>query len=137
MGVRGEQGKLVAAVDNFVASQPQKKSVKRANGAPSHLRREGSAFYKAMRKQHLTLDDAAALTILTRAAECIDTIAAARAAMAKDGEIIRNQYDLPKLQPAVTVEKSARDGFFAAMRLLGIDNGVFSLRLALSSQGRT
>jgi hypothetical protein len=67
------------------------------------------------------IEGAADLALLTRAAECIDTITAARAAMAKTGPIIKNQYDIDKLHPAVAVEKTARDGLYTALRMLDID----------------
>ena len=44
-------------------------------------------------------------------------IAAARASITKDGAIIENEYGVAKMNPACVLEKAARDGFFAAMRL--------------------
>jgi hypothetical protein len=58
---------------------------------------------------------------LDESTECIDRIAAARASITKDGAIIENQYGVAKMNPACVLEKAARDGFFAAMRLLDID----------------
>src|SRR5262245_56766806 len=84
------------------------------------LREEGAGFFMLMRQAH-NIEGPACVEVLTRAAECIDRIAAARASIAKDGEIIENQYGVAKLNPACALEKAARDGFFSAMRLLGIN----------------
>ena len=88
--------------------------------APSHLCKEGASFFVSMRQAY-EIEDPASVAILTRAAECIDRIAAARASITKDGALIENQYGVAKMNPACVLEKAARDGFFAAMRLLGID----------------
>jgi hypothetical protein len=101
-------------------------------GAPQGHKNVGTLdFYPQVRVDHLFLPRAdlrptlrcrlASVAILTRAAECIDRIAAARVSIAKDGAIIENQYGVAKMNPACVLEKAARDGFFAAMRLLGID----------------
>jgi hypothetical protein len=117
MGARGRRGAVTREVEDFVARRPKLAVVER--DAPSHLREDGTGFFLSMRQAY-EIEGPAAVKILTRAAECVDRIAAARASIAKDGEIIVNQYDVAKLHPAVALEKAARDGFFAAMRLLGI-----------------
>ena len=81
---------------------------------------EGAAFFREMLAEY-AIADAGGLSVLCRAAECVDRMAAARASIAKDGEIIQNQYNVPKLNPACVLEKQARDGFYAAMRLLSLD----------------
>jgi phage terminase small subunit len=65
---------------------------------------------------------------IVRACECIDTITAARASMAKTGPIIRNQYGIEKLHPAVAVEKTAPDGLYTALRMLEINARVVGTR---------
>lgn len=87
--------------------------------APSHLRDEGRAFFVEMSASHQL--DAGSIAVLTRAAECLDRIAAARAAILKDGEFPETQYGTPKMHPALILEKGPRNAFFAAMRLLNID----------------
>ena len=114
MGARGRTGKLVREADALAARHPRK-----SDAAPRHLGAEGAAFFVAMRAKH-SLDGPAEIETLTRACECIDTIAAARASMAKTGPIIKNQYDIEKLHPGLVVEKQARDGYYAALRLLDL-----------------
>jgi hypothetical protein len=89
---------------------------------PAHLREAGARFFTEMRDDY-RFEDAASLAALTRGAECVDRIAAAQESIAKDGEIVRNQFGAPKLNPACTLEKVARDGLFAALRLLDVDFG--------------
>jgi phage terminase small subunit len=119
MGARGRKGAVTREVEAFVTShRAPKPSVVRPD-APSHLREDGASFFVLMRQAH-DIEGPASIAILTRAAECIDRIAAARTSIAKNGEIIENQYGVAKMNPACALEKAARDGFFAAMRLLGI-----------------
>jgi hypothetical protein len=121
MGVRGRKSRDEVAADHFLAlSRPPKRVERKV--APSHLRKEGAAFFASMVDRH-GIDDPRRLALLEKASECLDTIAAARAAMAKTGPVILNQYDIAKAHPAITIEKQARDGFFAALRLLDVDAG--------------
>ena len=62
------------------------------------------------------------LEVLARAAECLDRIAAAQASIAEHGEITVNQYNQPKRNPACNLEKQARNGFLACMRMLDIED---------------
>ena len=52
----------------------------------------------------------------------LDRIEAAQCSIAEHGEIFTDQYNKPRLNPAVGLEKTARDGFFAAMRMLDISD---------------
>src|SRR5262245_38305407 len=105
-------------MEEFVARPSKLVVVER--DAPTHLRTEGRCFFRAMRRAY-GIESPAAVEILARACECLDRIAAARASIAKDGEVIENQYGVAKMNPACVLEKQARDGFYAAMRLLGIN----------------
>jgi len=120
MGARGRKGAVTREAEAFVAAHrpPNLSAVKR--DAPSHLRDDGATFFVSMRQAH-EIEGPGAVEILTRASECVDRIAAARASIAKDGAIIENQYGVAKMNPACVLEKAARDGFFSAMRLLGIN----------------
>jgi phage terminase small subunit len=120
MGVRGRKSAADRETEAFVVECRAPKLLEVTRDAPSHLREEGATFFVSMRQAY-EIEDPASVAILTRAAECIDRIAAARASIAKDGAIIENQYGVAKMNPACVLEKAARDGFFAAMRLLGID----------------
>jgi hypothetical protein len=66
------------------------------------------------------IDDIAGCELLSRAAECVDRMAAARACIAEYGELIGANGTV-RLNPACRLEKEARDDFFAAMRALHID----------------
>jgi hypothetical protein len=103
-----------------IALRPQKAVVGKSRHLPSHLRADGAAFFAGMIEDH-GIDDAARIAVLTQAASCLDRIAGARQSIDKDGVIVETQYGTAKAHPAVAVEKAARDGFYAALRLLGID----------------
>ena len=120
MGVRGRKSAAERDAEAFSIAHRAPKSSAVTRDAPSHLCKEGASFFVSMRQAY-EIEDPASVAILTRAAECIDRIAAARASITKDGAIIENQYGVAKMNPACVLEKAARDGFFAAMRLLGID----------------
>jgi len=65
--------------------------------------------------------DCGGLSLLERAAECVDRLVAARAAIAEHGEVLIGPSGKPCLNPATKLEKEARDGFLAAMRMLNLD----------------
>lgn len=88
--------------------------------APAHLRDAGSAFFVSVANEY-GVADAAGLALLARAAECVDRMNAAHAAIAEHGELIPDRYGGVKLNPACNLEKDARSGFLAAMRALNLD----------------
>jgi hypothetical protein len=87
--------------------------------APKHLRLDGRNFWQEMVRDY-AIDDTAGLSLLSRAAECVDRMAAARASIAEHGELLNGGAG-PRLNPACRLERESRDGFFAAMRALHID----------------
>lgn len=87
---------------------------------PDHLRPAGAAFYQSVATEY-SIADAAGLALLSRAAECVDRMAAAHAAIAEHGELVPDRYGGVKLNPACALEKDARNGFLAAVRALNLD----------------
>lgn len=87
---------------------------------PNHLRDEGRAFYSSITDEY-GIVDAAGLSLLTRAAECVDRMTAAQRSIAEHGELVMDRYGAPKLNPACTLEKEARNGFLSAVRALNLD----------------
>lgn len=87
---------------------------------PKHLRASGRKFYQSIAQEY-TITDAAGTALLLRAAECVDRLDAAQAAIAEHGELVIDRYGAPKLNPACTLEKEARAGFLSAMRALNLD----------------
>jgi hypothetical protein len=88
--------------------------------APEGLREAGAAFFRSVADEY-AISDAAGLALLSRAAECVDRLAAAQAAIAEHGELVIDRYGAPKLNPACALEKDARAGFLAAMKALNLD----------------
>jgi hypothetical protein len=87
---------------------------------PKTLGSEGRSFWSGMIREY-AIADTAGLALLTRAAECLDRIASAQAAIKEYGEVIINNNGAAALNPACKLEKESRDGFLAAMRALRID----------------
>lgn len=87
---------------------------------PDHLRDAGRDFYARVADEY-SLDDPAGLALLCTAAECIDRMRAAQAAIAEHGELTIDRYGSPKINPACGLEKDARAGFLAAVRALNLD----------------
>lgn len=87
---------------------------------PSHLREGGATFFRDVADEY-AITDPAGLALLSRAAECVDRMAAAQAAIAKHSELVPDRYGGVKLNPACNLEKDARSGFLAAMRALNLD----------------
>ena len=87
---------------------------------PDHLRPAGADFFQSIAQEY-TITDAAGLALLSRAAECVDRMAAAQAAIAEHGELVPDRYGGVKLNPACALEKDARNGFLAAVRALNLD----------------
>ena len=117
MGSRGRKSKAELEI---VPPSPVAPAVASVLHVPGHLRAAGAAFYRSMLAE-TDLGSADDLAVLTRACECLDRIAAAQVSIATHGEITVNQYNQPRLNPACTLEKQARDGFFSAMRMLNIE----------------
>lgn len=88
--------------------------------APNHLAEHGRQFYRDVAAEY-EISDAAGLALLTTAAECLDRMRSAQASIAIYGEVVLDRYHCPKLNPACGLEKSARDGFLAALRALNLD----------------
>src|SRR5262245_11420309 len=73
-------------MDEFVVARRAPKLSVLERNAPSHLREDGSGFFASMCKAY-EIDGPAAVEILTRAAECIDRIAAARSSHAFESSV--------------------------------------------------
>lgn len=88
--------------------------------APAHLKEAGAALWRDMTAEYAIVDPAG-LALLGTAAECLDRMRAAQAAIAEHGEIVVDRYGAPKLNPACNLEKDARAGMLAAFRALNLD----------------
>ena len=86
---------------------------------PGHLKTDGADLYRALAEQY-RIDDAAGLSLLCVAAECLDRMRAAQAAIAKHGAVISDRRHQVKVNPACQLEKDARNGFLAALNALNL-----------------
>jgi hypothetical protein len=85
---------------------------------PAHLGSEGALFWREMIGDH-DITTTGRMAVLTRAAECVDRLAAAQADIAKNGLIVITAAG-PRANPATKLEREARDGFLRAMHALQI-----------------
>jgi P27 family predicted phage terminase small subunit len=88
--------------------------------APRHLGAVGRELFRKLQREY-DIRDEGGLTILQSAAESADRVAAARAAIAKHGELLTDRYGQPKVNPACQLEKDARGQFLQALKMLNID----------------
>ena len=117
---RGRKGKLAREVEDFRRTQNKPVLVVHKNGAPPHLGKDGSRLFTEMVASY-QIEDAGRIAVLTRAAECIDRMAAARKSIEKSGVVIETESGALRANPAVAIEKDARNGFYSAVRLLDLD----------------
>ena len=87
-------------------------------GAP--LSAEARRFTKALATEY-GIADAGGQAILRVAAEALDRLRSAQAAIDRDGLITRDRWGAPKTHPAATVERDARAQLLMAIRQLGLD----------------
>lgn len=87
---------------------------------PAHLGPNGKALWADLAAEY-SIDDAGGRALLTTAAECLDRMRAAQAAIAEHGEVVIDRYGSPKVNPACGLEKDARAGFLAALKALRLD----------------
>lgn len=87
---------------------------------PKHLKAAGAAFWGDVQAEY-AIADGAGLALLTAAAEALDRMRAAQAAIAEHGELVPDRYGQLKTNPACTLERDSRNGFLAAVRQLNLD----------------
>lgn len=88
--------------------------------SPAHLGAAGTKLWRDLTSEY-SIGDAAGLALVERAAECMDRLRAAQAAIVTHGEVVVDRYGAPKLNPACGLEKDARNGLFAALKALNLD----------------
>jgi phage terminase small subunit len=91
-----------------------------APGPPAHLGAAGARLWADVVRQY-RIGDGAGLALVTTAAECLDRLREAQEAVREHGVLIRDRYGGLKANPAIAVERGARDGMIAALRSLNLD----------------
>jgi phage terminase small subunit len=91
-----------------------------APGLPAHLGAAGARLWADVVRQY-RIGDGAGLALVTTAAECLDRLREAQEAVREHGVLIRDRYGGLKANPAIAVERGARDGMIAALRSLNLD----------------
>jgi len=91
-----------------------------APGPPAHLGAAGTRLWAEVVRQY-RIGDGAGLALVTTAAECLDRLREAQEAVREHGVLIRDSYGGLKANPAIAVERGARDGMIAALRSLNLN----------------
>mgnify|MGYP001065668517 CR=1 FL=1 len=87
---------------------------------PKHLKRPGRALYRDLQREY-NIVDAGGLSLLCIAAECLDRLRSAQAAIDEHGELVQDRYGSLKVNPAAQIEKDARAHLMAALKALHLD----------------
>jgi len=88
--------------------------------APRHLKAAGRRLWADIVAQY-RVHDAAGLAYVTAAAEALDRIREAQAAIRKHGTLVADRYGGVKQNPACFLERDARAGMLSALRALNLD----------------
>src|SRR5262245_56071922 len=87
---------------------------------PEHLGPAGAQLWADVVRQY-RIGDGAGLALVTTAAECLDRLREAQAVIRQHGIVTRDRYGGWKANPAVAIERAARDGMIAALKALNLD----------------
>jgi len=87
---------------------------------PRHLKSAGRALWTGIVMQY-RVRDAAGLALVTTAAEALDRIREAQAAIRMHGALVPDRYGALKQNPACFLERDARAGMLSALRALNLD----------------
>ena len=87
---------------------------------PKHLKPDGRKLYRDLVTEY-GITDAAGLALVTTAAECLDRMRAAQAAIAEHGEVVTDRYGQVKVNPAAVLEKDSRAGMLSSLKALNLD----------------
>jgi hypothetical protein len=87
--------------------------------AQKHLSVDAAAWWSRVARDY-SIEDAAGLLLLTVATECLDRLTEAQGAIAAHGLLVEGSHGL-RVNPALAVEKDARNGLLPALRQLNLD----------------
>jgi len=88
---------------------------------PRKLSPPAQKFWREVAEEYGILGDPAGQQLLTVACESLDRYWQAQSEIASKGLLMLDRYGCQKLNPACSVEKTAKQGFLAAMRALRLD----------------
>ena len=88
--------------------------------APKALSPAAKRLWRGLVEEY-SLDDVAALAILTAALESFDRARSAKALLDADGSVVVDKWGQKKIHPAAAVERDSRAAFLAALKQLNLD----------------
>jgi P27 family predicted phage terminase small subunit len=86
---------------------------------PTHLSRDAKAWWTRITAE-FDIDNAAAL-VLQSCLEAFDRTRDARAALKRDGLLVKDRFGQPKAHPAAAIERDSYATLLRGWRLLGLD----------------
>lgn len=92
-----------------------------ASHPPEHLSAEAKSLWKSILVEWDFSDDPVALRILESALEHFDTKRVMQDVLHREGRVIRDRFDKPKIHPAVDAERKADAAMRAAFGSLGLE----------------
>jgi P27 family predicted phage terminase small subunit len=87
---------------------------------PDHLEAAGRRLWTDLVSQY-RISDGAGLALVTAAAESLDRIRQAQAAIRQHGALVTDRHGVLKQNPACILERDARTGMLSALRALNLD----------------
>ena len=87
---------------------------------PNHLKAAGRRLWADIVTQY-RIADGAGLALVTTAAEALDRMREAQAAIRQHGALVADRYGGVKQNPACFLERDARAGMLSALRALNLD----------------
>ena len=88
--------------------------------APSHLSSESQDLWRSITHEFVDADTHFFMVLQT-ALEARDRMQEARRVVDAEGAYYTSSTGMKKAHPALTIEREARSGFLAALRLLGLN----------------
>jgi len=87
---------------------------------PRHLKAAGKTLWNDIVHQY-RIADGAGLALVTTAAEALDRMREAQAAIRQHGALVADRYGGVKQNPACFLERDARAGMLSALRALNLE----------------
>jgi P27 family predicted phage terminase small subunit len=91
-----------------------------ATGPPEGLSTEAQRWWQRITTEY-GIEDDAGLLLLQTALESFDRMRNCQAAIARDGELVRDRFDQMKPHPLLPAERDARGQMLTAMKNLNLD----------------
>jgi P27 family predicted phage terminase small subunit len=87
---------------------------------PDHLSDEAASWWQRLTAEY-SLDDDAGRLLLQTGLEAFDRMRNCQAAIARDGEQVKDRFEQLKPHPLLAIERDSRAAMLAALKALNLD----------------